>query len=141
MVASKTFVQRQKSLVGVLAVIAVFAVLYIWDARQLAPMFSNVGTGALMAAIGLGVVLTFRGSGVVNFANGVITVFVAYWYYGLKMEGKFYIPPLPNPLVLVEIPVVRRLGGGLVDRVVEVRFVDIAGHVGHGAESASVAVA
>jgi branched-chain amino acid transport system permease protein len=101
----KTFVQRQKSLVGVLAVIAVFAVLYIWDARQLAPMFSNVGTGALMAAIGLGVVLTFRGSGVVNFANGVITVFVAYWYYGLKMEGKFYIPPLPNPLVLVEIPV------------------------------------
>jgi branched-chain amino acid transport system permease protein len=101
----KAFVKKQKVLVGIVAVIAVFAILYAWDARQLAPMFSNIGTGALMAAVGLGVVLTFRGSGVVNFANGVITVFVAYWYYGLKVEGKFYIPPLPNPLVLIEIPV------------------------------------
>jgi branched-chain amino acid transport system permease protein len=101
----KAFVKKQRVLVGIVAVIAVFAILYAWDARQLAPMFSNIGTGALMAAIGLGVVLTFRGSGVVNFANGVITVFVAYWYYGLKVEGKFYIPPLPNPLVLIEIPV------------------------------------
>ena len=101
----KAFVKKQKVLVGILAVIALFAILYAWDARQLAPMFSNIGTGALMAAIGLGVVLTFRGSGVVNFANGVITVFVAYWYYGLKVEGKFYVPPLPNPFVLIEIPV------------------------------------
>ena len=101
----KAFVKKQKVLVGILAVIAVFAILYAWDARQLAPMFSNIGTGALIAAVGLGVVLTFRGSGVVNFANGVITVFVAYWYYGLKVEGKFYVPPLPNPFVLIEIPV------------------------------------
>lgn len=101
----KTFVKQRKFLVGLAVVIAVFAILYAWDARQLAPMFSNVGTGALIAAIALGVVLTFRGSGVVNFANGVITVFVAYWYYGLRMEGKFYVPPLPNPLVLIEIPV------------------------------------
>lgn len=101
----KAFVKKQKVLVGILAVIALFAILYAWDARQLAPMFSNIGTGALIAAVGLGVVLTFRGSGVVNFANGVITVFVAYWYYGLKVEGKFYVPPLPNPFVLIEIPV------------------------------------
>ena len=101
----KAFMKRQKVLVGAVVVVAVFAILYAWDARQLGPMFSNVGTGALMAAIALGVVLTYRGSGVVNFANGVITVFVAYWYYGLRMEGKFYVPPLPNPLVLVEIPV------------------------------------
>lgn len=101
----KAFIKRQKVLVGAVMVTAVFAILYAWDARQLGPMFSNVGTGALMAAIALGVVLTYRGSGVVNFANGVITVFVAYWYYGLRMEGKFYVPPLPNPLVLVEIPV------------------------------------
>jgi branched-chain amino acid transport system permease protein len=101
----KAFVKKQKVVVGILAVIALFAILYAWDARQLAPMFSNIGTGALIAAVGLGVVLTFRGSGVVNFANGVITVFVAYWYYGLKVEGKFYVPPLPNPFVLIEIPV------------------------------------
>lgn len=101
----KKSMKRQPALIALAVIIAVFAVLYAWDARQLAPMFSNIGTGALMAAVALGVVLTFRGSGVVNFANGVITVFVAYWYYGLRMEGKFYIPPLPNPLVLIEIPV------------------------------------
>lgn len=98
-------VKKQRVLVGVVAVAAVVALLYVWDARQLAPMFSNIGTGALMAAVALGVVLTYRGSGVVNFANGVITVFVAYWYYGLRVEGKFYVPPLPNPLVIIEIPV------------------------------------
>ena len=91
--------------IGAVVIVAVFAVLYAWDARQLGPMFSNVGTGALIAAIAIGVVLTYRGSGVVNFANGVVSIFVAYWYYGLRMEGKFYVPPLPNPLVLIEIPV------------------------------------
>ena len=97
--------KRLKVPIGILVVLLLFAVLYAWDARQLGPMFSNVGTGALISAIAIGVVLTYRGSGVVNFANGVVTVFVAYWYYGLRMEGKFYVPPLPNPLVLVEIPV------------------------------------
>lgn len=101
----KPFVKYRKALVGVVALVAFFAVLYAWDARQLGPMFSNVGTGALIAAIAIGVVLTYRGSGVVNFANGVVSIFVAYWYYGLKMEGRFYVPPLPNPLVMIEIPV------------------------------------
>lgn len=101
----KAFVKKQKVLVGIVIVIALFAILYAWDARQLAPMFSNIGTGALVSAIAIGVVLTFRGSGVVNFANGVVTIFVAFWYYGLRMEGRLYVPPLPNPLVLIEIPV------------------------------------
>jgi len=103
--SSKAFVKKQKLPVGIVTVIALFAILYAWDAQQLAPMFSNIGTGALMSAVALGVVLTFRGSGVVNFANGVITVFVAYWYYGFKVEGRLYVPPLPNPFVLIEIPV------------------------------------
>ncbi|MEN9805167.1 MAG: hypothetical protein RIS41_2014 [Actinomycetota bacterium] len=101
----KPFMRYRKTLIGVVVLVASFAVLYAWDARQLGPMFSNVGTGALIAAIAIGVVLTYRGSGVVNFANGVVSIFVAYWYYGLKMEGRFYVPPLPNPLVLIEIPV------------------------------------
>jgi branched-chain amino acid transport system permease protein len=101
----KPFMRYRKALIGVAVLVVLFAVLYVWDSRQLGPMFSNVGTGALIAAIAIGVVLTFRGSGVVNFANGVVSIFVAYWYYGLKMEGKFYVPPLPNPLVLIEIPV------------------------------------
>ena len=99
------FMKKRRGVVAMLAIVVVFAVMYMTDAKQMAPMFSNVGTGALIAAIALGVVLTYRGSGVVNFANGVVTIFVAYWFYGLRFEGKFYVPPLPNPLVLIEIPV------------------------------------
>ena len=99
------FVKKRRILVGVMAVFAVFMVMYLQEPKQLAPMFSNIGTGALISAIALGVVLTYRGSGVVNFANGVVTVFIAYWFYGLRYEGRLYIPPLPNPLVLIEIPV------------------------------------
>ncbi len=86
-------------------VIVAFVIMYVTDAKQIAPMLSNLGTGALISAIALGVVLSYRGSGVVNFANGVVTIFIAYWFYGLRFEGKLYIPPLPNPLVLIEIVV------------------------------------
>ena len=99
------FAKQRKGVVVALVVVAVFALMYVTDAKQLAPMFSNVGTGALISAIALGVVLTYRGSGVVNFANGVVTIFIAYWFYGLRFEGKLYIPPLPNPLALIEIVV------------------------------------
>ena len=34
----------------------------------------GLGEGALIAAIGLGVVLTYRGSGVVNFATGAMAM-------------------------------------------------------------------
>jgi branched-chain amino acid transport system permease protein len=62
----------------------------------------GVAQGALIAAIALGVVLTFRGSGVVNFANGTIAMYVAYVYRGLRAGGDLFLPPLPNPLALVE---------------------------------------
>lgn len=101
-----SFIRKRRSvLIGSAVVLSVFIVMYATDAAQLAPMLSNLGTGALISAIALGVVLTYRGSGVVNFANGVITIFVAYWFYGLRFEGRLYIPPLPNPLALIEIVV------------------------------------
>src|SRR3954468_729856 len=62
----------------------------------------GVGSGALIATIALGVVLTYRGSGVVNFANGATAMFAGYIYDSLRTDGKLFVPPLPNPLVLVE---------------------------------------
>ena len=41
---------------------------------------SGLASGALIAAIALGVVLTYRGSGVVNFANSAIAMYIAYIY-------------------------------------------------------------
>ncbi|HWS47727.1 MAG TPA: ABC transporter permease [Acidimicrobiia bacterium] len=62
----------------------------------------GVAEGALIAAIALGVVLTYRGSGVVNFANGAIAMYVAYVYTILRRSGKLFLPPIPNPLKAIE---------------------------------------
>ncbi len=58
--------------------------------------------GAMIAAIGLGLVLTYTGSGVVNFANGAIAMLAAYVYAGLRSDGDLLLPPLPNPLAPIE---------------------------------------
>jgi branched-chain amino acid transport system permease protein len=44
----------------------------------------GLGTGALIAGIGLGVVLTFRGSGVINVATGAEAMAAGFAYYSLK---------------------------------------------------------
>lgn len=62
----------------------------------------GIAAGALIAAIALGVLLTYRGSGVVNFANGAIAMYIGYVYAGLRRDGDLFLPPLPNPLALVE---------------------------------------
>jgi branched-chain amino acid transport system permease protein len=58
--------------------------------------------GALVAAIGIGIVLTYKGSGVINFANGAIAMYCAYFYALLRRDGDILVPPLPNPLALIE---------------------------------------
>jgi len=53
--------------------------------------------GAIIAALALGLVITFQGSGVVNFALGAMTMWVAYVYADLR-EGAypFPLPGLPG---------------------------------------------
>jgi branched-chain amino acid transport system permease protein len=57
----------------------------------------GTGAGAIMAAFGLGLVITFQGSGVVNFAHGAMAMWIAYVYADLR-EGSypFPIPGLPG---------------------------------------------
>ena len=62
----------------------------------------GLAQGALIGAIAIGVVLTYRGSGVVNFANSTIAMYIAYVYAVLRRDGDLFLPPLPNPLALVE---------------------------------------
>jgi branched-chain amino acid transport system permease protein len=61
----------------------------------------GLGAGALFATLSVGIVLTYRGSGVINLANGAIAMYIAYTYAGLR-SGQLMIPPLPNPLALIE---------------------------------------
>jgi len=79
-----------------------------WGRPAIRALLLGLGTGSLIAAIGIGVVLTYRGSGVVNFANGAVAIFIAYLFNGIRTKGRIYLPPLPNPFALIE---------GLVHRV------------------------
>src|SRR3954454_13169733 len=87
----------------------------------------GLGEGALIAAIGLGVVLTYRGSGVVNFATGAMAMYTSYVYSGLRINGDLFLPPLPVvptridfggpmgfwPALVLSLGVAAALGGAL----------------------------
>jgi|GEM_PF-2557072 len=91
---------------GAIAALAVLIPLaVIMASSTYRPIFLSgpgIAQGALIAAIALGVVLTFRGSGVVNLANGAIAMYAAFFYAILRGQGDIFLPPLPNPLVVVE---------------------------------------
>lgn len=50
----------------------------------------GLGVGALYVLSAQGLVLIYRGSGVLNFAQGALAVFGAYWYYELNQHGVPY---------------------------------------------------
>jgi len=54
----------------------------------------GLGSGAVFAALGLGLVVTYRSSGVVNLATGAIALYVAYTYAFLR-QGKL-VDPVPG---------------------------------------------
>jgi branched-chain amino acid transport system permease protein len=55
----------------------------------------GLGSGAIIAAVALGLTLTYRASGVINFAQGAMASWVAYTYYSLRTEGALPLFPLP----------------------------------------------
>jgi branched-chain amino acid transport system permease protein len=96
-VSKQTVGRLSATTVCVAAAAAVFA-----QADTTRALLLGLGTGALVAAIALAVVLTYRGSGVVNFASAATAMYAAYVYDGLRRDGTLFLPPLPNPLALVE---------------------------------------
>lgn len=58
-------------------------------------MILGLGAGAAYALLGLGIVLVFRGSGVINFAQGAIAMWVAYVFALLQQSGR-YVVPIPG---------------------------------------------
>lgn len=80
----------------------VWLVIALVHADQRQQVATGLGTGAVIAAIALVVVLSHRGAGVVNFAAGAMAMFFAYVYLGLRTEGALLVPPLPNPLAPIE---------------------------------------
>ena len=63
----------------------------------------GLAAGAVYGLLGLGLVLEYRGSGIVNFAHGAMAMFIAYVFLDLRTNGNLFfpLPPfVPNQLVL-----------------------------------------
>jgi len=52
----------------------------------------GLGSGAIYAALGVGVVLTHRASGVINFAHGAMSLYVVYLLVELRATGRLVLP-------------------------------------------------
>ncbi len=68
----------------------------------------GLGPGGMIAAIALGIVLTYRASGVVNFAHAAIGMYIAFAYYELRASGDLILPliGLPAKISVVDRPTV-----------------------------------
>ena len=93
---------RTKTTLLWVAVLAFYLVVYLTSEQSAGALMFGIASGALVSAIALGVVLTYKGSGVVNFASGAIAMYASYVYMDLRANGEFFIPPLPNPLAPIE---------------------------------------
>ena len=60
--------------------------------NQVQYLLLGLGSGAVIAALALGVVLTYRASGVVNFAHAALGTYLAYTYIALRQRGELLIP-------------------------------------------------
>ena len=70
----------------------------------------GLGTGALIAGIGLGIVLTYRGSGVINLATGAISMVAGYLFFTLNTGGFFGIELAVWPAAIVGLIMTLALG-------------------------------
>src|SRR3546814_7603664 len=70
--------------------------------RSLLFLVLGIGAGALYAALAQGILVAYRGSGVVNLAQGAMAMYGAYTFHELRSTGRLVLPPLPNPLSLIE---------------------------------------
>lgn len=68
----------------------------------------GLGVGAVIAALGIGVVVTHRASGIINFAHAAVGMFLAFSYYELRATGDLVLPiiGLPDRFHLVDRPTV-----------------------------------
>src|SRR2546423_7180710 len=57
----------------------------------------GLGTGAIYAALAMGLVVTFKGTGVINFAEGAMAMWGAYVYDELRKSGDLVFPIVGIP--------------------------------------------
>jgi branched-chain amino acid transport system permease protein len=70
----------------------------------------GLGSGALIAGIALGVVLTYRGSGIINLATGGVAMFAGYTFWALTTD---LLHLSTVPALLVSLVIVLTLGAAI----------------------------
>ncbi len=55
-------------------------------------LFIGVGVGSIYAALAMGLVVTYTGTGVINFAQGAVAMYAAYVYDELRKTGDLVFP-------------------------------------------------
>ena len=60
----------------------------------------GLGTGALIAGIAIGIVLTYRGSGIINLATGAVAMLGGYSYWSLKTGVYGWDAPTAAALII-----------------------------------------
>jgi branched-chain amino acid transport system permease protein len=68
----------------------------------------GLGSGAVIAMLALGVVVTYRASSVINFAHAALGMYVGFAYYELRQSGDLVLPilGLPDRVHLINRPTV-----------------------------------
>jgi ABC-type branched-subunit amino acid transport system permease subunit len=68
----------------------------------------GLGSGSVIAALAVGVVITYRASNVINLGHAAIGMYVAFAYYELRRSGELVLPVLglPGRVTLVDRPTV-----------------------------------
>jgi branched-chain amino acid transport system permease protein len=111
------------------AIVAFLIVIIVLHQNQLDGTILGLGSGALIAGLALSIVVTYRGSGVVNFASGAVAMFSGYVFWGLRTSGRFLIIPLPNPFAPIQ-GIAHKLGYKSFRLPHWPTFVSLGGHWG-----------
>jgi branched-chain amino acid transport system permease protein len=80
---------------GVVIAVLAFVVLALIDDEAAQSALTGVGGGTLIAALAIGVVLAYRGSGVVNIAVGAQAMYASYVFVLLREKGDLLLIAWP----------------------------------------------
>jgi len=74
----------------------------------------GLGSGGFYALMAMGIVVAYKGSGVINFAHGALAMYISYQFYYLRTEGVFHFPWFDIlPTKTLNLPVKLSLNNGM----------------------------
>jgi branched-chain amino acid transport system permease protein len=79
----------RRVLIAVAVIVALVALLT--DKGAVQAVLLGAGSGSLIAALALGVVVIYRGSGVVNIGTGAMAMYASYVFNGLNTKGQLLL--------------------------------------------------